>query len=297
MFKSGFITIAGKPNVGKSTLLNALVGEKVAIVSWRPQTTRNKIVGIMNGENYQAVFIDTPGIHEPKSQLSEYMMKNVNSALDGVDAVIYVLSAENTLDKNDVKFIERYNGANIPLIIVINKMDVADKENAVKMIEQLKDYSNITEIIPISAMKRKNLEPLIASIVNILKEGEAYYPADMITDKNLRFMVGEIIREKAMKFLSEEVPYGIGININKYKEREDGIVDIDAEIICEKKAHKPIIIGHGGSMLKKIGTVAREDIERLIDAKVFLTLWVKVKADWREDSKMMAELGYNDKEI
>lgn len=297
MFKSGFITIAGKPNVGKSTLLNTLVGEKVAIVSWRPQTTRNKIIGIMNGENYQAVFIDTPGIHYAKNQLSQYMMKNVESALDGVDILIYIINGENKIDDGDMNFIRSHAGLSTPLIVVINKMDVSDKERVVDMIKSLQDIEGIDSIIPLSAVQNKNIEPLKERIIANLKEGEQFYPDDMITDKNLRFMAAEIIREKAMKFLSDEVPYGIAVSINKYKEREDGIIDIDANIICEKKAHKGIIIGKGGSMLKKIGSLARLDIEELTDAKVFLTLWVKIKEEWRDNDFIMNELGYNSKEI
>ena len=297
MFKSGFVTIIGKANVGKSTLLNALVGEQVAIVSWRPQTTRDKIIGIMNGDNYQAVFIDTPGIHKAKNELSKFMMKNVESALDGVDIVIYVINGEKNIDENDLKLINQYAAATTPFIVVINKMDVADKEKVLGMIDTLKDIEGIDSIIPISAMKGKKLDILKERIEENLKEGVQFYPEDMITDKSVRFMVAEIIREKAMKFLGEEVPYGVAVNINLFKERDDNLIDIDAEIVCEKKAHKPIIIGKGGAMLKKIGTTARQDIEKLLDSKVFLNLWVRVKDDWRDSEQLLNELGYNIKDI
>lgn len=297
MFKSGFITIAGKPNVGKSTLINALVGEPVAIVSWRPQTTRDKIIGIMNGEDYQAVFIDTPGIHSGKNSLSNYMMKNVETALEGVDIVLYVISGEKPLDDKDRAFITKYAASSTTFILVINKMDIADKERVVNTIETLKDIQGIDAIIPLSAMKEKNLGPLKERIVANLKEGEPYYPEDVYTDKTLRFMVAEIVREKAMKFLADEIPYGIAVSINKFKERADGIVEIDADIICEKKAHKPIIIGKGGEMLKKIATSARLDIEKLIGCKVFTTFWVRVKEEWRDSDFLLNELGYNIKEV
>lgn len=297
MFKSGFITIIGKANVGKSTLLNALVGEQVAIVSWRPQTTRDKIIGIMNGDGYQAVFIDTPGIHKAKNQLSKFMMKNVEAALDGVDIVIYMINGEKSLDDNDLKVIGQYAGSGTPLIVVINKMDVADREKVLSMIQSLSAIEGIDSIIPISAAKGKKLDILKQRIEANLKEGVQFYPEDMITDKSVRFMVAEIIREKAMKFLGEEVPYGVAVNINLFKERDDNLVDIDADIVCEKKAHKPIIIGKGGAMLKKIGSAARQDIEKLLDSKVFLNVWVRVKDDWRESEQLMNELGYNIKDI
>lgn len=297
MFKSGFVTIIGKANVGKSTLLNALVGEQIAIVSWRPQTTRDKIIGIMNGENYQAVFIDTPGIHKAKNHLSNYMMKNVETALDSVDIVIYVVNGEKNLDEHDMNIIEQYAKSEIPFIVVINKMDIADREKVLAMIDKLKDIQGIDSIIPISAMKNKKLDLLKERIVANLQEGVPYYPEDMITDKSVRFMASEIIREKAMKFLGEEVPYGVAVSINLFKERDDNLIDIDADIICEKKAHKPIIIGKGGQMLKKIGTSARYDIEKLLDSKVYLNLWVRVKDDWRDDEKLLDELGYNIKEV
>lgn len=297
MFKSGFVTIIGKANVGKSTLLNALVGEQVAVVSWRPQTTRDKIIGIMNGDNYQAVFVDTPGIHKAKNELSKFMMKNVESALDGVDIVIYVLNGEKSIDENDMKIINQYAASSTPFIVVINKMDVADREKVLGMIDKLKDIEGIDSIVPISAMKGKKLDILKERIEANLKEGVQFYPEDMITDKSVRFMVAEIIREKAMKFLGEEVPYGVAVSINLFKERDDSLIDIDADIICEKSAHKPIIIGKGGAMLKKIGSSARVDIEKLLDCKVFLNLWVRVKADWRDSELMLNELGYNIKDI
>lgn len=294
MFKSGFVTIAGKPNVGKSTLLNALVGEKVAIVSWRPQTTRNKINGILNGENYQIVFVDTPGIHEAKNTLSEYMMKSVKSALDGVDAVIYVISAEKRFDDKDKDFILSYK-KNVPVIVVINKVDAVEKRVVFELMRELGEMG-IDEIIPTSAVKGDNVDILKNTVVGLMKEGEAYYPEDEFTDLNMRFMAGEIIREKAMRLLNDEVPYGICVNIMSYKE-EENITKINADIVVEKKAHKPIVIGKGGSMLKKIGTEARRELERFTDGKIYLELFVKVKEEWRDNSTLLSDFGYDDKEL
>lgn len=296
MFKSGFITIAGKPNVGKSTLLNAIIGEKVAIVSWRPQTTRNKINGILTTDSYQAVFVDTPGIHESKNKLGEYMMKSVKTALDGVDAVIYVINAESKLDDSDYKFIEDYCKGDVPIIVAINKVDSADKKNLFDIMQALTQYPKIKEVVPISALKGENVEFLTSKVVELLGEGKPYFDEDAYTDKNLRFMAAETIREKAMKSLSDEVPYGICVNINKFAE-ERNCIHIDADLIVEKQAHKPIVIGKGGAMLKKIGTEARIELEKLVGGKVFLQLWVKVKPDWRDNNAMLDEYGYNDKEI
>lgn len=294
MFKSGFVTIAGKPNVGKSTLLNALIGEKVAIVSWRPQTTRNKINGILNGEDYQIVFVDTPGIHEAKNNLSEYMMKSVKSALDGVDAVIYVLSAEKRFDDKDKDFILTYK-QNVPVIVVINKVDAVEKRVVFELMRKLGEMG-VDEIIPTSAVKGDNVDVVKNTVLSLMKEGEAYYPEDEFTDLNMRFMAGEIIREKAMRLLNDEVPYGICVNVMSFKE-EENITKINADIVVEKKAHKPIVIGKGGSMLKKIGTEARRELERFTDGKIYLELFVKVKEEWRDNSVLLSDFGYNDKEI
>lgn len=296
MYKSGFITIVGKPNVGKSTLLNAIVGEKVAIVSWRPQTTRNKINGILTTEEYQAVFVDTPGLHDSKNKLGEYMMKSVKSALDGVDAVIYVINAESKTDEKDLRFIEKYCQGGVPVIVAINKVDSADKKNLFDIMQALTEFPQIKEVVPVSALKGENVEFLTEKVVALLGEGERYFDADAYTDRNLRFMAAETIREKAMKLLSDEVPYGICVNLNNFAE-ERNCIHIDADLVVEKQAHKPIVIGKGGSMLKKIGTEARIELEKLVGGKVFLQLWVRVKPDWRDSEAMLGEFGYNDKEI
>ena len=297
MFKSGIVTILGRPNAGKSTLINELVGEKVAIVSWRPQTTRDKIIGIMNGDGYQAVFIDTPGIHNVKNNLSEYMMKSVDSAIDGVDIVMYVIACDKKIDKKDEDYIARFARYSTPFILVVNKCDAVQREEIAKKIDSFKDIDGIDDIVPISALTGKSVDILKDIIVKRLKEGEQLYPEDMFTDKTLRFMCGEIIREKAMRLLQDEVPYGIGVVVERFFEREDGIVEISADLICEKKPHKSIVIGKGGEMIKKISTLARLDMEKLIDTKVYLELFVKVKEEWRDSERLLREIGYDKKEL
>lgn len=298
MFKSGFVTLIGKPNVGKSTLTNALVGEKVSIVTFRPQTTRDKIVGIVNGDDYQIVLLDTPGIHNAKNGLSKFMMKSVESALEGIDVLIYVIACDKKLLDEEIEQIKLYaSNIKVPFIVAINKCDIDKGASVGEKIEALKDIENIKAIIPISAMQGKNIEDLKNEILKNLKEGEKYYDDDMYTDRNLRFMVSEYIREKAIRLLGDELPYGIGISINKFSERENGIVDIDADIVCEKAAHKAMIIGKQGKMIKEISTQSRIDIERLLDQKVFLTLYVRVKEDWRDNDLLLNNLGYNIKKI
>ena len=297
MFRSGFISVVGKPNVGKSTLINTLVGQKVSIVSFRPQTTRNKILGIMNGENYQGILVDSPGVHKPKNNLSRYMMKSVSSAIDGVDIYIYVISCDKKLDDHDMSYITDFAQKGIPFYVVINKCDEAEDVQIVERINALKDIDGIDGIFPTSALKHKGTDELKKELVEALPEGVRYFDEDMYTDKNMRFIASEMIREKALKMLSDEVPYGIGVTINKFEFREDGIVDIDADIICEKQAHKAIVIGKGGQMIKKISSAARTSIENMVGCKVFLTTYVKVKEDWRDNNNLLNELGYNPKEI
>ena len=295
--KSGFIAVTGKANAGKSTLVNTLVGEKVSIVSHKPQTTRNKIFGILNGDGYQAVFIDTPGLHRPKNALSEYMMQEAEGANEGVDAAIYVLACDKEPDGHDDEHIAALAKSPVPFILAVNKCDVVDAEVVPLRIARYKDVKGITAIVPVSARTGKNVDVIKNEILKVLPEGERYFDEDMYTDKNMRFMAAEIIREKALYNLSDEVPYGIGVNINKYSVGENGVTEIDADIICEKRAHKPIIIGKGGSMLKKIGSDARFELERLVGGKVFLTLWVRIKPDWRDDGSVMRMLGYDPKKL
>ena len=288
--KSGFIAVLGLPNAGKSTLTNALVGEKVSIVSWRPQTTRDKIIGIVNGEDFQAVLIDTPGIHKGKSKLAAFMAEEVSSAKSGSDGALYVLDGSRILEKETFEFI-RSLAASTPTVVVVNKMDIADKATAMQTIARLSSVKEI-EIVPISAATGDNLPELLKVIKSMLKDDVPYYPEDMYTDKSLRFMAAEIVREKALKFLLAEIPHGIGVEMRKFETGEDGITRIEADVICEKETHKPIIIGKGGATLKKISVAARKELERLVDGQVFLRLFVKVKSGWQDDGSVLNALGY-----
>lgn len=296
-FKSGFICVAGLANAGKSTLTNALVGEKVSIVSWRPQTTRNKLLGIINGEDYQMVLVDTPGIHKARNHLGEYMMQAVETGLRGVDGVVYVIDAAKGMQKEDYEFLEKYSAKN-PIVVALNKIDAVTRETALATLDKLNSITNLKAIVPISAKKEDNIAPLFEEIRSLLPEGVAMYPEDMYTDSTMRFMAAETIREKALYLLDKEVPYGIGVIINKFTEREgQPIYDIDADIVCEKQSHKAIIIGKGGEMLKKIATNARKDLEEMVGEKVFLTLYVRVKDEWRDSDSVMRELGYDIKSL
>lgn len=295
MFKSGFVAVIGKPNVGKSTLINALVGEKVAITSPKPQTTRNKILGIKNGEDYQIVFVDTPGIYNGTSGLAKYLQKSTESAQNDVDAIMILLDATK-INNFDFELIEKYRESKIPVFVVINKVDVSSYEKLYPVLAKLNDFQFVKQFVVISALKKRNLEEIDRAVLSVLPEGPAYYPRDQYTDKNFRFMTAEIIREKALLFLQEEIPHGIAVEIETYKENKT-LVKISASIICESERHKQIIIGAHGSMLKKIGTSAREDIERLTGEKVLLELFVKVREGWKQDKNSLEEFGYNIKDI
>ena len=295
--KAGFAAIVGKPNVGKSTLMNALIGEKVSIVSNRPQTTRNKISGIMNGEDYQVVFLDTPGIHSPKNSLGSYMMKSVRSAVEGVDAIIYVADAGRELSDRDLDLIRKYISEGIGVIVAMNKTDEVTAEKIFSELDKLNAVDGIAAVVPLSALKGSNVEKVRTELLKLIPEGECFYPRDMITDKTERFMVAEILREKALRNLNEEVPHGVGVEVKKFRERSGSdVVDVDLDLVCEKQSHKGIIIGKQGSMLKKIVTQARQDMEKLLGVKVFLTVFVKVKEDWRDDNLILRQLGYDKKE-
>ena len=295
--KSGFVSLIGKPNAGKSTLTNTIVGEKVSIVSWKPQTTRNKILGILSGEDYQLIIVDTPGMHKAKNALSKFMMKSVEAGQDGVEVIVYVMAMDKRLDEYDMQNIEKYAGKPTPFIIALNKCDEVEQSAILERITALKDIQGIDSIIPISALTGKNVDMLKSRLLDLLPEGERFFDEDMYTDKSMRFMVSEIIREKALRNLDEEIPYGIGVVVNKYEIGNNGVVSIDADIVCEKQSHKAMVIGKGGAMIKKISTQARQDIENIIDGKVFLNLYVRVKEDWRDSDFLLNQLGYNIKDL
>ncbi|MBQ8093029.1 MAG: GTPase Era [Clostridia bacterium] len=289
-FYSGFAAIVGRPNVGKSTLMNAMVGEKVAIVSNKPQTTRNRIMGVSTGENWQIVFLDTPGMHEPRTKLGEYMVKSIHDALEGIDLLI-VMAAINEIGKQDRAIIEEMAGQKVKKLLVLSKTDLVP-ENVI--FERLSEFADVgyDAVIPVSARGGQGMGELRHSIVSLLPEGPKYFPDDMMTDQPERLICGEIIREKALLHLRDEVPHGIGVEMMRIEQISDRLTEIHATIYCERASHKGIIIGKQGSMLKIIGRDAREDIERLLDTKVNLQLWVKVREDWRNKTSDLQTLGY-----
>lgn len=295
MFKSGFVAVIGKPNVGKSTLINALVGEKVAITSPKPQTTRNKILGIKNGEDHQIIFVDTPGIYNGQSELGKYLRKSTETATADVDVVIVLLDA-GKVTKTDYDLIKKQEKLNVPVFVVINKIDISSYEKLYPILAKLNEFRFVKQFITLSALRKRNLDVLLNAVLAELKEGPAYYPEDQYTDKNVRFMAGEIVREKALLFLQEEIPHGIAVEITAFKQLEN-IVKINADIICESERHKQIIIGSRGSMLKRIGSSSRGEIEKLVELPVMLELFVKVKPGWKQNKAQLAELGYDIKDV
>lgn len=293
MYKSGFVTVIGRPNVGKSTLLNHIIGEKVSIISDKPQTTRNKIQLVYTTPEYQIVFLDTPGVQMPKNKLGEYMLKMSKSTLEEVDVITFMVDDSMETGKLDNYIIEELRTINTPIILLINKIDKLSKEDIFKLIVKYNKMDLFQEIIPISAMNGENTAAYINSIEELLEEGPQYFPEDMITDQPERFIISEIIREKALENLQEEVPHGIFVAIDNVSKREDReLIDIDATIYCEKDSHKGIIIGKAGKMLKEIGKTAREDIESLLGSQVNLQIWVKVEKNWREKEGKLRYFGY-----
>lgn len=295
-FKSGFVTVAGKPNVGKSTLINALMGQKVVIVSEKPQTTRNRINCILTEDNYQIVFVDTPGIHKPLKKIGEYMYNIAVHALEGVDLILFVIDASEGVRKSDLRVAEIINASTVPTILVINKIDkLKDRSYMQNMIEQIEAIcTNIVENIPVSAVTGENLYELKLAIIEHLPYGPQYYPEDIIIDKPSRFIISEIIREKIFLLTREEIPHSTGVVVEELKERENGVLYVRAEIYVERESQKPIIIGKNGSMIKKIGELARKDIEELFDKKVYLDLHVKVREKWRDNKNILNNvMGYN----
>lgn len=293
-FKSGFVTIIGRPNVGKSTLLNRLAGEKIAITSSKPQTTRNTIKTVVTNEECQIVFIDTPGLHKPKTKLGEYMVNVAHETLNEVDAILFLIEASDIQPgTGDLIIIDQLKELKTPVILVINKIDTVKKEQILSVINNYKDRMEFKAIIPVSALENKGIDIITGEIKKLLPEGPKYFPEDMLTDQPEKSIVAELIREKILKMVSDEVPHGIGVEVISFKEREkSNIIDIQATIYCEKETHKGILIGKQGIMLKKIGSTSREEIERLLGSKVFLELWVKVKPDWRNNENMLKTLGF-----
>ena len=294
MFKSGFVSVIGRSNVGKSTLLNRILGEKLTIISDKPQTTRNKIQLIYTDENMQAIFLDTPGIQTPKNKLGDYMLKVSMSTLNEVDVITYIVDTTEEIGKLDSEIIKKLKLVNTKIILLINKIDKISSDKVYELVEMYSKVGIFEEIIQISALNGDNVEGYLTSLKNNLPEGPMYYDKDSVTDQPIRQIVQELIREKALINLSDELPHGIAITIEKFKERQDkNLIDIDATIIVEKKSHKGMVIGKKGSMIKKIGTDARIDIEQLLDAKVNLKLWVKIDEEWRNKDSRLRYLGYN----
>ncbi|MFW5976827.1 MAG: GTPase Era [Bacillota bacterium] len=291
-FKSGFVTVVGRPNVGKSTIVNKIVGEKISITSPRPQTTRNKIHLVYTSEKGQIVFVDTPGMHKAKNELDDYMLDQIYNSLKGIDVIIFVVDATSLFGSGDEYVFREIKGAGKPIVVVMNKIDKIDKNT---LISRKKNYEkNIqNEVIPVSATQKKNFNTLINTIFSYLPEGPKYYPEDMITDQLERFIVSEIIREKLFYFTRDEVPYGVAVQIEDMKERDENIFYIRANIYVEKKSHKGIVIGKNGKRLKKIGKEARTDIEKFLKHKVYLDLWVKVRQDWRNKEYLVEWMGYD----
>ncbi|HMA60001.1 MAG TPA: GTPase Era [Halanaerobiales bacterium] len=290
-FKSGFVTIIGRPNVGKSTLVNYLIGEKISITSPRPQTTRNSIKAIYTEDAGQIIFVDTPGIYKTKNDLDKYMVNEAYKSLEGIDVIIFMLDATEKFQKGDQIIYNQIKNSSNPFLIVLNKIDKVKKKELPNI---LKDYNKRIEenIIPISSKTGRNVNNLINEIFELLPAGPQYYPDDMITDQIEQFIVAEMIREKTFYLLREEVPFGIAVVIEEMKERNDETMYIRANIYVEKKSHKGIIIGKNGKMLKKIGTRARKDVEKLLQQKVYLDLWVKIEKDWRDDENLLRRMGY-----
>ena len=294
-YKSGFAALIGRPNVGKSTLMNCLIEQKIAITSSKPQTTRNRIQTVYTSEKGQIVFVDTPGIHKAKNRLGDYMVNVARRSLSEVDVILWLVEPSNYIGAGEESILEQLSRVNTPVILVINKIDTVKKEELLGFIDTYRKRMDFAEIVPVSALKKDNTEELLSCIFKYLPYGPAFYDEDTVTDQPQRQIVAELIREKALRTLEEEIPHGIAVTIEKMK-RRGKIMDIEATIICERDSHKGIIIGKQGSMLKRIGSSARRDIEEMLECKVNLQLWVKVKKDWRDSEFLLKNFGYNPKD-
>lgn len=296
--KSGFVTLVGRPNVGKSTLMNHLIGQKIAITSDKPQTTRNRIQTVYTDERGQIVFLDTPGIHKAKNKLGEYMVNVAEHTLKEVDLILWLVEPTTFIGAGERHIAEQLQRASAPVILVMNKIDtVKRQEEILAYIDAYKDVCDFAEIVPVSALKEKNTDLLLKLMFQYLPYGPEFYDEDTVTDQPMRQIAAELIREKALRLLDDEIPHGIAVTIEKMQERKNGIMDIEATIICERESHKGIIIGKGGAMLKRIGSAARREIEKMMEVQVNLQLWVKVRREWRDSDILMKNYGYSGKDL
>ena len=296
--KSAFIAIVGRPNVGKSSILNRLLGTKIAIVSSKPQTTRNRITGVLTEGEYQLVFFDTPGMHKPKNSLGKYMVRSVNESVGGVDCCMLVVEADKSPVQTELDFIDKFKALGMPAILVINKIDmIKDKEILMKQILEYSKLYDFEAIVPVSASDGNGMNELLEELKNQASEGGHFFEDDTLTDQPERVIASEIIREKILRLCNAEIPHGTAVVIEKMKTRDNGILDIDATIFCEKESHKRILIGKNGAMLKKISTFARQDMERFFDCKVFLQVWIKVKEDWRNRAQLLQNFGFDESDF
>ncbi len=298
MTKSGFVALIGRPNVGKSTLMNHIIGQKIAITSNKPQTTRNKIQTVYTDERGQVIFLDTPGIHKAKNKLGEYMVNVAERTLKDVDVILWLVEASDYIGAGEQHILEVLSEIKKPVILAINKMDALKNQDEVLLImEKFSKLRDFTEIVPVSALKGVNTGELLKVLYQYLPEGPLYYDEDTVTDQPMRQIAAELIREKALRLLKDEIPHGIAVEIDKMSTRKGGLTDIEATIVCERDSHKGIVIGKGGAMLKRIGTAARKDIEDMMEGQVNLKLWVKVRKEWRDSDIQMKNFGYNPKDI
>ena len=298
MTKSGFVALIGRPNVGKSTLMNHIIGQKIAITSNKPQTTRNKIQTVYTDERGQIIFLDTPGIHKAKNKLGEYMVNVAERTLKDVDVILWLVEASDYIGAGEQHILEVLSEIKKPVILAINKMDALKNQDEVILImEKFSKLRDFTEIVPVSALKGVNTGELLKVLYQYLPEGPLYYDEDTVTDQPMRQIAAELIREKALRLLKDEIPHGIAVEIDKMSTRKGGLTDIEATIVCERDSHKGIVIGKGGAMLKRIGTAARKDIEAMMEGQVNLKLWVKVRKEWRDSDIQMKNFGYNPKDI
>ncbi|MBR7796996.1 GTPase Era [Agaribacter marinus] len=295
-FKSGFIAIIGRPNVGKSTFMNRVIGQKIAIMSDKPQTTRNKIQGVLTQQDAQMIFIDTPGIHKPKHRLGDFMVQTAENTLNEVDAVLFMINASEGYGKGDQYILDRLQKIKRPVYLIINKIDLVHPDDLFPLIDQYKEKLDFSEIIPISALQGNNVDHMLNVLKEHLPEGPQYYPEDQVTDHPERFIIGELIREKVLQLTREEVPHSIAVMLENIEKRDSDSIFIQATIVTERKTQKGILIGKQGNMLKNIGKSARQDIEALLGFKVYLELWVKVKKDWRNKQSQLHEYGFRSDE-